>query len=145
MLEMPHEIFIDIDPLINELSSIGIKSVIAHAERIPHLSQRSEILSRWLEHGAFLQVTASSLIGTFGVEFQRNAWQLLCAGTVSFIATDCHNITSRRPQMRAAFQFITENLGPRIANLLCIENPLRIINSQEVLTPSALNRQEADL
>jgi protein-tyrosine phosphatase len=144
LLEIPHDIFINIESLIHELSEMGIQSVIAHAERIQHLSLRSEILNRWLNHGCLLQITASSLTGDFGLEFQRNAWQLLCSNMVSLIATDSHDTNSRSPQMRAAFRFISENLGPEKARLLCIENPSRIISNRDIVPVSVLNSQEAD-
>jgi protein-tyrosine phosphatase len=144
LLEIPHEVFIDIESLIAELSEMGIQSVIAHVERIPHLSLRTEILNRWLSHGCLLQITASSLTGDFGLEFQRNAWQLLCSNLISLIATDAHDTNSRSPQMRAAFGFISENLGPEKARLLCIENPSRIISNRDIIPVSVLNSQEAD-
>ena len=144
LLELPNDVFIDIDTLIRELFFIGIQSVIAHAERIPHLSHRSEILSRWLDHGALLQVTASSLMGDFGLEFQRNAWQLLSSGYVSFVATDSHNTDSRKPRMTAAFQSISGKLGDKIAYLVCIENPSKVLNGRDIMPLSTYNQQEAD-
>ena len=144
LLELPNEIFIDIEPLIQELASIGIQSIISHTERISQLIQQPRILNRWLKHSATLQITASSLIGDFGVEFQRNAWQLLSSGLVSFIATDSHNTNSRRPQMRAAFKFINNNLGNTTARLLCVENPSRVLDGRDILTVATYNQQEAN-
>ena len=144
LLELPNEIFIDIEPLIQELASIGIQSIISHAERISQLIQQPKILNRWLEHSATLQITASSLTRGFGSEFQRNALQLLCSGSVSFIATDSHNTDYRKPKMRAAFGFISKNLGQNIAHLLCIENPSRVLDGRDILTVSTLNRREVD-
>lgn len=141
LLELPNDIFIDIDFLIQELASIGVQSVIAHAERIPHFSLVTDVLSKWLTHGGLFQVTASSIIGVFGIEFQANAWQLLNSRQVSFIATDCHDTKSRKPQMRAAFQFVKDNLGQETAHRLCIENPSKILSGQNITSVSVFHRQ----
>ena len=42
LLELPHDIFIDIEMLIKDLSSIGISPIISHAERIPNLTQKTK-------------------------------------------------------------------------------------------------------
>lgn len=144
LLELPNDIFINIEPLIEQLASIGIKSIIAHAERISQFIRQPKILDRWLEHSAGLQISASSLTGDFGPEYQANAWELLSSGKAAFVASDSHNTNSRRPVMSAAFDSITKNLSKNIANLLCIENPSRILNGREIISVSTYNRQEAD-
>jgi protein-tyrosine phosphatase len=144
LLELPNDIFIDIDPLIQELASIKVQSVIAHAEKIMYLTYKQKIIKKWLEHKALFQITASNLTGNCDLKFQENAQQLLNTGLVSFIATDSHNTNSRSPQMRAAFQFITENLGQEIAYRLCIENPSKILDSKDILTALTLNHSGVD-
>ena len=97
---------------------------------------RPNLLFRWLEHSTNLQITASSLLGDFGYEAERSAWDLLTSGWAGFVATDSHNIDSRRPNIKAAFRRITMNLGEDLARLVCFENPLRVINGQDVLSVS---------
>lgn len=145
LLELPHQIFFDIEPLLRELVSMGIQPVISHAERIATLSRQPKLLRRWLESFANLQITASSLLGIFGHEAERAAWDFLSSGWVRFVATDSHDIYSRRPQMRAAFKLIKMKLGEDIANLVCFENPLRVINGQDVISISNHVRQEMEL
>ena len=64
---------------------------------------------------------------------QKAAWQFLSENWVSFIATDAHNLESRKPCMKAAFKYISIELGEDIANLVCVENPLRILKGQDVI------------
>ncbi len=132
LLELPAEIFIDIEPLLFELSSLGIKAIISHPERHPILSKQRNILLKWLDSSAVLQITASSLLGSFGPIAQRMAWQLLESGLALLIATDSHNLHSRRPRMNGAFQCISGKLGESVARLVCIENPLRVLNGDEL-------------
>lgn len=144
LLELPNEVFIDVEPLIGELASNGIQSIIAHAERITQLIQQPDILNRWFEHSVSLQITASSLTGDLGLELQRSAWYLLGSGWAAFVATDSHNIDFRKPRMKAAFQAISRNLGSDVAHLVCVENPSRVLNGGDIVTVSTYNRQETN-
>jgi len=134
LLELPHEIFIDIEPLLVELSSMGIQSIISHPERHRVLAKHPEKLLNWITCGVHLQVTAASLLGEFGSTVQRAAWHFLVSGWVSFVATDAHDMYGRRPLMNAAFEQISTRLGQTIAREVCMENPLRVLESRDIHT-----------
>ena len=131
LLELPHEVFIDIEPLLVELSSMGVQAIISHPERHSHLAKEPDILLKWLECSALLQVTAGSLLGEFGPITQGLGWQFLDSGWSSLVATDCHDLHGRRPCMRAAFEQISDRLDETTARLVCIENPLRVLKHQD--------------
>lgn len=142
LLELPNQISIDIKPLLTELASMGIQCIISHAERIaPFIAQR-RILLTWLEHSAHMQITASSLLGDFGPEIQRTAWSLLNSGLATLVATDSHNTDYRQPRMRAAFRLISSQLGEDTAHLVCIENPSRVVNGQDMVPVLLYDQQE---
>jgi len=158
LVELPHDIFINIEPLLIELSFMGIQVIISHPERHPALVKEAEMLLDrhmqlkagipffnssqkknklrtlldWLKHSAHLQLTAASLLGKFGSNVQKVAWYLLNSGWVSFVATDSHNLNSRRPCMEAAFESISNKLGEKVARLVCIENPSKLLKGQDV-------------
>ena len=138
LLEFPSCVFIDIEPLLVELSALGVQAVISHPERHPILAKQPEVLLKWLKQPAHLQVTAGSLLGEFGLAAQRAAWHFLSSGLALLVATDCHNLNGRRPRMSAAFERINIKLGETIARLVCIENPLRILRGQDIATASSL-------
>jgi len=144
LLELPHHVFIDIEPLLTELASMGIQSVISHAEKIALLATQHQVLLGWLEHSAHLQITASSLVGDFGSKVQRSAWGFLTSGLARLVATDSHDINVRRPRMKAAFGRISTRLGKNLAHLVCIENPSRVVNGREIMPVYRHNQQEAD-
>ena len=77
LLELPYEVFIDIEPLLSELASMGIQTIISHAELIAPLASRPETVSRWLECSTHLQITASSLVSDFRTKVKNAAWDLL--------------------------------------------------------------------
>lgn len=133
LLELPHEVFIDIEPLLVELARMGIQAVISHPERHSFFARQPEILRKWLAHSVHLQVTAASLLGEFGILAHQAAWRFLSSGWALLVATDAHNLDSRRPCMDAAFQHIKIRLGEAVARLVCIENPLRVLKGQDMI------------
>jgi len=132
LLELPHEILIDVEPLLVDLSRRGIEPILSHPERHFVLAKQPAIILRWLEHSVHLQVTAGSLLGEFGPLAERTAWQLLGYGWASLVATDAHGPDRRRPCMRVAFERISFRLGERTARLVCIENPTRVLEGRSL-------------
>ena len=132
LLELPHEIFIDIEPLIVELASLGVQAIISHPERHSVLAKQPKILLKWLARGAHLQVTGGSLLGEFGPAPRNAAWHFLSSRWASFVATDAHNLDGRRPRMKVAFEQISIKLGHAVARLVCIENPLRVLEGRDI-------------
>lgn len=133
LLELPQQVFIDITPLLDELSSLGVRAIISHPERHPVLATQPRILIDWLAHSAHLQVTSASLLGKFGPTAQRATWHFLSSGWVGFVATDSHDLDGRRPCMKAAFKQISTKLGRTLARLVCIENPSRVLKAQDIV------------
>lgn len=144
LLELPAQVSIDITPLLAELASKGVHCVISHAERIaPFIAHRRTLL-RWLDYSAHLQITASSLLGIFGARVRKTAWGLLDSGLAALVATDSHNMRTRRPRMRAAFEQISARLGTDAARLLCIENPSRVVHGRDIVPVSLCDPGEVE-
>ena len=142
LLELPHEIYIDIEPLLIELSSMGIQAIISHPERHPIIARQPDLLLKWLARSAHLQVTCASLLGDFGSGPQKVAWHLLSLGWTSLVATDSHDVSGRRPRMSAAFDHISTRLGRAMARLVCVENPLRVLQGKEVFLARDVNTRK---
>lgn len=142
LLELPCDIFIDIEPLLAPLVSGGISPVIAHPERNMPLLEHTPALRRWLACGVNLQVTAASLTGDFGSRVEQAAWRLIRDGWVDLVATDAHDCHSGPPRMTAAFRRIRAGLGRGLAHLLCVDNPSRVVKGERLIPASTWERQE---
>ena len=119
-----------------QLSLSGMTPIITHPERNPILARQPERMAEWLNAGALIQVTASSLTGRFGQQAERSAHWLLDHRWVHFLATDAHDIESRPPRLRPAFDWVAEQYDPATAERLCITNP-RAAFYGEALGPQA--------
>lgn len=127
LLELMPDIMIDISFLIEELNGRGITTIIAHPERCDYLARNLQTVSKWLEMGAKLQVTAASLAGNCGSFARDFGWNLLQRNWVSYIATDSHSLGIRRPAMKAAYDAISETFGRQRAEELCVLNPKEVL------------------
>jgi protein-tyrosine phosphatase len=106
-----------------QLSLSGMTPIITHPERNPILARQPERMAEWLKAGALIQVTANSLTGRFGQMAERSAFWLLDHQWVHFLATDAHDIQSRPPRLRPAFDLVAEQYDLATAERLCIANP----------------------
>jgi len=135
LLELPHEIFVEPLRVIVDLAAAGIRTVVSHPERHIYLVRHPETVLPWLEHGAFLQLTAGSFLGRFGPSAERAAWHWIENGQALLVATDAHNVRRRPPLMSAAAEAISRRFGAQTAERVCKENPARLLADSETLLP----------
>ncbi|MWC27249.1 tyrosine-protein phosphatase [Paenibacillus sp. MMS18-CY102] len=101
--------------LIYELSLKGITPVIAHPERNRELANDTGKLLRLIELGALAQVTAHSLIGSFGKAIERVAWTMCRQGLIHLVSSDAHHCDRRSFRLEEAYGKVADKLGGHIA------------------------------
>ncbi len=111
------------DEIFFRLNLAGLTSIITHPERNPLLARHPERMTEWLRAGCYVQITAASLTGRFGKQAQKVAHALLRRNWVHFVATDAHDLSSRPPKLREAYNLIVAEYGRETAERLCVENP----------------------
>ena len=109
LLEMPMSSWTEymIRELIEMSGRSSIKIVLAHMERYLALQTQGS-WNRILECGILMQANAS-FFTSFSTK--RKALILLKEDNIHFIGSDCHNVTSRPPQIGKAFETIKKKLG----------------------------------
>lgn len=114
LLEMPMTGWTEY--MVRELVELSGKSsiqiVLAHIERYLNL-QKSSVWERLRENGILMQTNAS-FFTSFATK--RKAIALLEEGYVQFVGSDCHNLTSRSPQIGKAYAVIRKKLGDEYLN-----------------------------
>jgi protein-tyrosine phosphatase len=132
LLELPPEVYLPLDRVVAELRAAGITAVLAHPERNAGILARPEILVSLVRCGCLVQITAGSLVGSFGPEVQRLAARLVLDGLAHCAATDAHGLDCRRPRMAQAFEAIRDLAGEETALALCCHNPACIAAAEPV-------------
>ncbi|MCS7024031.1 MAG: hypothetical protein NZV14_04480 [Bryobacteraceae bacterium] len=116
-------IFHNTEEIFASLRSRGIIPVITHPERNSLLQRRLPSLTRWIEQGALIQVTAQSYLGRFGRSAQKFSRQLMQLGLVHFVASDAHDTQHRPPDLGEAFTWVAKHYGQPTAQRLFVDNP----------------------
>lgn len=87
------------DNLVKWLLAKNCLPIIVHPERNRTFLEQRNKLQTFIDLGCPLQLTASSLSGKFGKDVQQMSEELLAADQVSAIASDCHNLKGRSPDL----------------------------------------------
>ena len=132
LLELPHELYMPLQPVLNGLNRVGMVGVLSHPERNRGILNRPRLLLPLVEAGCLMQVTAGSLVGTFGAKIQKFSQWMIEEGLVHFLATDAHSSKSRRPLLGRAFRRAEELVGTESATEMCCTNPTRVAAGQNV-------------
>ena len=103
------------DDLVLRLRKLGTLPVIVHPERNLVFQKFPERLQPYIEMDCPLQITAGSLVGHFGRPAQKLARLLLHEDRVSAIASDCHNLKYRPPNLSKGVRAAAKQIGKQRA------------------------------
>lgn len=107
LLELPFSPWNEgmVDQLYSLMGRTGLTPVIAHLERYLR-SQKPQRIQEVLELGAPIQVSA----GTLSKPFSKSL-KLLRQDWAQLVASDCHNTSTRRPDLGPAMELAARKLG----------------------------------
>jgi len=142
LLELPYDQYFNIDPLLAQISELGLRAIIAHPERNKTLASEPERIRIWADYNPVIQITGASLLGRFGPMIQRASFQFLDMPLHILVATDAHDTASRCPCFLEAFDMIVQYRGEALARQLFIEEPLAVLGAlNEPQTESSNKRR----
>ncbi|MGQ0560342.1 MAG: tyrosine-protein phosphatase [Gemmatimonadota bacterium] len=112
--------------VIRSLCATGFTPVIAHPERYHDFGSSIDLAAQWKQNGALLQVNGGSLLGRYGAEARRTAFELLRRGWADYICSDYH---ARGPTLVAQCRALLESTGgAEQAYILMETNPARLLS-----------------
>jgi protein-tyrosine phosphatase len=123
-------LFQGIEQVFDNLRSVGLTPIVTHPERNRLLAGNIPRLRRWIEKGIPLQITAQSLLGTFGPGPARWCLQMLSEGQVHFVASDAHDLFNRPPRLDEARDFLVDRFDEEWAELLLEVHPRAVIEGR---------------
>jgi protein-tyrosine phosphatase len=132
LLELPHEIYVPLEGLLNSLRRRRICGILSHPERNAGLMAEPRRIAALVDAGCLMQVTAGSLVGAFGSASRQVAEWMLARGLVHFLATDAHGVRARPPLMGPAFHRTAELVDEATAVDLCCRWPAQVSMGGEV-------------
>lgn len=117
----------NIEEIIFNLKVSKLKPIVAHVERYPYLKKEDYHQIRLT--GGLLQVNAGAIKGFEGFGKRRLVKFLLKNQLVDIVASDAHNLTNRKPNLKNAYKTVSKKYGKAYADLIFFENPKKIIDS----------------
>lgn len=110
----------------------GIRPLIAHPERNREVMVNVDRIAGFHAMGCLLQITAGSLLGSFGRRALSTSFELLSRNLVGAVASDSHNLLHRPPLMREARDLLRRNYGSQFAQRLTESTPGDIVAGRQL-------------
>ncbi|MFT4144729.1 MAG: hypothetical protein QM644_09765 [Mobilitalea sp.] len=98
------EVYVWLERLLNYYNVVPI---IAHIEKYP-AAKREKTILKLKKLGCIIQMNASSLVQN---KTRKRALSLVKKGFIEIIASDCHNMTIRPPELGAAYEILKVHFG----------------------------------
>ena len=111
LIEMPFDTWSDrvVKEICDLPETLGLTPVLAHVERYRKRNQFLKYYRQLAEKDVLFQLNAQA----FTARATRGwALKLIKNGYVQFLGSDCHNATTRPPNVQLAGQFLSQKLGP---------------------------------
>lgn len=96
------------DDIYDIYRSQGLVPIIAHLDRYINIFNVKGVVDNLSELPVVIQANASFFLDKSS---KRLALKLLKNNVINIIGTDCHNLQSRKPNLKAAFDVIEQQLG----------------------------------
>ena len=118
--------------ILERLMDAGMIPIVTHPERNSRLQRSVDDIARWVADGSYVQVTAGSVVGTFGKAARASADELLQRGLVHFIASDAHDCVRRPPSLREAYDRLAADWGEETIRPLFVDNPYAAVAGETI-------------
>lgn len=109
-----------------QLVGAGYTPVITHPERLTWVEDHYDTFAMLTQQGAWIQVTAGALTGTFGPRIKYWAERFVGEGLTHILATDAHTNGRRRPVLSEA-RDAAERLMGRDEALQMVEGRQKVL------------------
>lgn len=116
LVEMPHDLFVDVRRTVEELRQVGLRVILAHPERTPELLHDAGRIEALIELGCLVQVSAKSLTSPADGKTERALRDWVRRGVVHLLGSDGHSVHRRPPRLAAAVERIQHWAGAAAAD-----------------------------
>ena len=136
LIEMPHGMFVDLLPVVESLRPLGVRAIVAHAERYRELLNDPGLATRWIEAGCLIQVTARALAEPWDTEMEQALRRWVMGGFVHLIGSDGHGLDRRRPELAAGYAQLGRWAGRAAAERIASLWGVAVLQGLPVRVPS---------
>jgi len=120
-------------PMLGRIRESGYRPIVAHPERYAGMAQQIDLVARWRDAGAYLQVNYGSFVGRYGAAAQGVAVRLLRRGWADYLSSDFHGHTRLSIHLSEAREVVEGLGGDESFVYLSRTNPGRVLEDREPL------------
>ncbi|MBQ8768476.1 MAG: capsular biosynthesis protein [Oscillospiraceae bacterium] len=105
----------------------GYVPIVAHAERCVAVRKDIELLQRLQNMGAYIQMSAGSIIGEDGFLLKRFCRKVMQMDLLDFVGSDAHDMKSRKVNIGKCADYIEKTMGADYRDQIMCVNPMEIV------------------
>ncbi len=130
LVEMPHQLCVNLQPMARELAQRDVRIILAHPERQPELLHESGAIESLIRAGCLVQVSAASVTDPKTAADRRALKSWFRRGCVHLLGSDGHSPRKRPPRMAAAYKEVCDWIGVTAADRVFGSNGATILRGQ---------------
>jgi protein-tyrosine phosphatase len=127
LVEMPHNLFVDLRKIARDLHELGVHIILAHPERQPELLHDPGAIEELIGLGCLVQVSSGSITNPSSPNDSKAIKDWFKRGVVHLLGSDGHSPRRRAPRMADAYQQIVHWVGPSVADRVGSTNGMMVI------------------
>jgi protein-tyrosine phosphatase len=135
LVEMPHNLFVDLRGTVKRLRQLGVRPILAHPEKCPELLHDPPQLDELIAAGCLVQVSAASVTDPPSREDERALKRWFRRGAVHLLGSDGHSPRKRPPKMGDAYRKLCAWGGPSLADRVASTNGLAVTQGLPLQVP----------
>jgi protein-tyrosine phosphatase len=132
LIELPSEFYpFYTEEVLFRLQIDGLRPIVVHPERNLAIQKNFGILAKLVQRGVLTQITAGSITGALGKDYQKAAKELLQQNLVHIIASDCHTSRGiRTPILSLGVNAAAKVVGSEVARKMVEDIPQAILQDK---------------
>jgi protein-tyrosine phosphatase len=116
LLEQPHGMFLDFRPVAKQLKPLGVRVVLAHAERYDEMADDPGMIEECVALGCLVQVTTDGLVNPPSSRRAAVVKDWAKRGIIHLLGSDGHGPRRRAPKMQDGYKTLIRYAGPAAAD-----------------------------
>ena len=124
-----NDLFPTVRNYVYELVTHGCQPIVAHVEQY-FCCQKMEKIQELKDMGALVQLNAGSVLGEEGWKLKIFCLDLMKKDLVDFVASDTHNTSDRKLNLKKCASYVTKKMGKQYAERIFFNNPLNILKNR---------------
>lgn len=128
--------------ILRRVRELGVRPVVAHAERYEFLQDNPRLVYEWCKKGYSIQVNKGSFMGRFGRRARAAAYRFMDHNLVTAIASDAHSPYQRTPHMLETYEELLTEYPEDYLKVLFDENPRRICENMPTVRFELISFEE---